>query len=491
MNLQESIRRILREEYIPTETDYLGWGIPRKLYDELEDIGIKRWNKENDKVYIAEFQFDTKSVVFEILDSTGEAYFNSLFPIPLSYKSYHTKKIKDLPISIKYFILRRFEQEWVNIMDKYDDDGKIIQENIRRILREEMELNPTERVYDYDPGRDTVPERLPFDIDKLVNSGVVFVTPAINGNPKSKNYKKWMKTPHTHLISLYNVENSSEDGWILKAITKRAPTGQFKGNFVDKIYDGKYNQILWGLEKLGINPMDMLIDTNIQEHIRRVVREERTDPKENPVKYYYYNYLNENPIEFKGLFLVPKWTGLHIKWKVKNPNDYSYSKTILTQVLDEEFKSFCDMTNTNFNKYKHFASWMKNIKNNCYVSEEDRKRLNDNGKQIKHIDFLGIRHRYEFDFNYETTHVTTSDPEVEVYVYGNITNLIKTDLQNNLERTLERKESFISDMTESDYDEWKEELHTILLPMYNIFVNNPRFYNNEYDYFELGLQQTP
>ena len=278
MNLQENIRRILREEYIPTETEYLGWDIPRKLYDELEDIGIKRWDKENDKVYIAEFQFDTKSVVFEILDSTGEAYFNSLFPIPLSYKSYHTKKIKDLPISIKYFIRRRFEQEWVNIMDKYDDDGKIIQENIRRVLKEEMELNPTERVYDYDPGRDTVPERLPFDIDKLVNSGVVFVTPAINGNPKSKNYKKWMKTPHTHLISLYNVENSSEDGWILKAITKRASTGQLKGNFVDKIYDGKYNQILWSLEKLGINPMDMLIDMNLQESIRRVLREETNVP---------------------------------------------------------------------------------------------------------------------------------------------------------------------------------------------------------------------
>ena len=230
---------------------------------------------------------------------------------------------------------------------------------------------------------------------------------------------------------------------------------------------------------------------NLQENIRRILREEIISLKENPVKYYYYNFLNEEPIEFKGLYLVPKWTGLHIKWKVKNPNDYSYSKTILTQVLDDEFKSFCDMTNTDFNKYKHFASWIINIKNNCYVSEEDRKRLNDNGKQIKHIDFLGIRHRYEFDFDYKTTHVTTNDPEVEVYVYGNITNLIKTDLQNNLERTLERKESFISDMTESDYDEWKEELHTILLPMYNIFVNNPRFYNNEYDYFELVLQQTP
>ena len=151
-----------------------------------------------------------------------------------------------------------------------------LQENIRRILREEMELNPNERVYDYEEGRDTVPEKLPFDIDKLVNSGVVFVTPAINGNPKSKNYKKWMKTPHTHLISLYNVENSSEDGWILKAITKRASTEGWKDNFVDKLYDGKYNQILWSLEKLGINPMDMLNDANLQESIRRVLREEST-----------------------------------------------------------------------------------------------------------------------------------------------------------------------------------------------------------------------
>ena len=232
---------------------------------------------------------------------------------------------------------------------------------------------------------------------------------------------------------------------------------------------------------------------NLQENIRKVLREERTDPKENPVKYYYYNYLNENPIEFKGLFLVPKWTGLQIKWKVKNPNDYSYSKTILTQVLHDEFKSFCDMTNTDFNKYKHFASWMKNIRNNCYVSEEDRERLNVSGKQIKHIDFSGVFYRYEFDFDYETTHVTTHDPEVEVYVYGNITNLIKTDIEDNLERTLKKVKPsyFISDMTETDYDEWKEELHNILHPMYNIFVNNPRVYNNEYDYFELGLQQVP
>ena len=45
---------------------------------------------------------------------------------------------------------------------------------------------------------------------------------------------------------------------------------------------------------------------NLQEHIRRVLKEEIINLKDNPVKYYYYNYLNEEPIEFKGLYLVPK-----------------------------------------------------------------------------------------------------------------------------------------------------------------------------------------
>ena len=81
-----------------------------------------------------------------------------------------------------------------------------LQENISRI-REVMELNPNERVYDYQKGRDTVSEKLPFDIDKLVDSGVVFVTPAIDGDPNSETYKEWLEEPYTHLISLHNVEH--------------------------------------------------------------------------------------------------------------------------------------------------------------------------------------------------------------------------------------------------------------------------------------------
>ena len=63
------------------------------------------------------------------------------------------------------------------------------------------------------------------------------------------------------IITLYNVDHSSEDSWINKAVTKQAdPTPLHTKDFTQDLYDGKYNQILWGLEKLGIDPNTMLFD---------------------------------------------------------------------------------------------------------------------------------------------------------------------------------------------------------------------------------------
>ena len=147
-----------------------------------------------------------------------------------------------------------------------------LKESIRRILREDS------RVYDYDPERNTVPfdERLPFDVDKLLSVGAVFITPAIDGDPKSKTYKKWLNEPYVHLITLKNVFDSNPDSWIHKAITKKGDPESYRKDFVYKFYDGKYNQILWSLEKLGIDPNDMIEDkdNSIQESIRRILREE-------------------------------------------------------------------------------------------------------------------------------------------------------------------------------------------------------------------------
>ena len=139
-----------------------------------------------------------------------------------------------------------------------------LQENINRI-KEVMGV--PKRVYDYEPERNTALDRLPLDLLKLIDAGVVFITPAIDGDPESPTYKQWLDEPYSHIITLYNVDHSSEDGWINKAITKRAdPTPLHTKDFTQDLYDGKYNQILWGLEKLGIDPNTMLFEpSNINE----------------------------------------------------------------------------------------------------------------------------------------------------------------------------------------------------------------------------------
>lgn len=224
--------------------------------------------------------------------------------------------------------------------------------------------------------------------------------------------------------------------------------------------------------------------------IRHILKEERISLKNDPLKYYYYNYLNEEPIEYKGIYLVPKWTGERIEWEVDNPNDYSYGKVLLNDVLLEEFESFCKLSNTDFHKYRHNSSWMENIPNGCYISKKDRKDIDRHGKQIQKIKFTGEDNRYMFNFDYERTSITCFSSEIEIYVYGNITNLIKTNFNGGGTYPVNPRH-FISDMTDSDYDLWKEDLFNILKDIYFVLTQNPRIYDDRLDYLDLGLQQTP
>ena len=224
--------------------------------------------------------------------------------------------------------------------------------------------------------------------------------------------------------------------------------------------------------------------------IRHILKEERISLKNDPLKYYYYNYLNEEPIEYKGIYLVPKWTGERIEWEVENPNDYSYGKELLNDVLRDEFESFCKLSNTDFHKYLHNSSWMENIPNGCYISKKDRKDIDRHGKQIQKIKFTGEDNRYMFNFDYERTLITCFSSEIEIYVYGNIINLIKTNLNGGGTYPVNPRH-FISDMTDGDYELWKEELFNILKDIYFVLTQNPRIYDDRMDFLDLGLQQTP
>ena len=142
---------------------------------------------------------------------------------------------------------------------------------------ESKEMNESV-VYDYKENRNESTERLPFDVNKLIDAGAVFVTPAIDGDPNSKHYKKFLNRRHTHLITLYNLKHTTPDSWIHKAVTRFAsPKHWDNKDFANNLYDGKYNQILWSLDKLNIPYKSMLIDNMNESKKKYIVKESQLE----------------------------------------------------------------------------------------------------------------------------------------------------------------------------------------------------------------------
>lgn len=68
--MKKIIKKILKEEWQPTETEYLGIDIPDYLVDQLNiRSSIKN---DTDLVAITEIHFDTKNVVIELYEKDEE-----------------------------------------------------------------------------------------------------------------------------------------------------------------------------------------------------------------------------------------------------------------------------------------------------------------------------------------------------------------------------------------------------------------------------------
>jgi len=108
-------------------------------------------------------------------------------------------------------------------------------------------------------GNDLVKQN-PFDIRKLVNKGIIFVTKPGDG-------KGGVDEPNwegdASVITLYNM--SEAEPWMKEAVKNPMPQAiPYIQKQQDKlIYNGKYNQILWGIEKKGLKPEEFYL--NIRE----------------------------------------------------------------------------------------------------------------------------------------------------------------------------------------------------------------------------------
>jgi hypothetical protein len=228
---------------------------------------------------------------------------------------------------------------------------------------------------------------------------------------------------------------------------------------------------------------------NIQKTIRKVINEMRASSEtlsKNPIKYYFLNFLDQKKIHFNGLYLHPLFLDDFIKWTIENPKDYSYNDWVIKEHLQNEFKFFCDITNVNYERYHYRSSAISETPNNCYISENDKMAIDEAGKRIKRIMFKGEDNSYEFDFSYERFRTYTDSGGVDFDVFGHMTNLKITENQSGYSYDANPK-TFISEMSEYDYDLWIDEQYMILSPMFNVLGSNRRFYDNDYDYVDLTI----
>ena len=112
-----------------------------------------------------------------------------------------------------------------------------------------------EGLYDDTQSFDLVKQN-PFNIKKLADKGIVFITKPGDGKGGVEN-PNW--EGDASVLTLYNMDKA--EPWMKVAVKNLMPQAiPYIQKDQDKLlYNGKYNQILWGIEKKGLNPEDFYL----------------------------------------------------------------------------------------------------------------------------------------------------------------------------------------------------------------------------------------
>jgi hypothetical protein len=111
--MKRTIKRILKEEYQLTETEYMGGIIPPHF---LEELGIKLFN-EDDVASLTEIQFDTKRVVIDLFtyDINGSYIsYEDSWDIPTGFQYQYGFNINDLPVSFIKFLIKELNDKYTS-----------------------------------------------------------------------------------------------------------------------------------------------------------------------------------------------------------------------------------------------------------------------------------------------------------------------------------------------------------------------------------------
>jgi hypothetical protein len=225
---------------------------------------------------------------------------------------------------------------------------------------------------------------------------------------------------------------------------------------------------------------------NLRENIKRTLKEEEEN-KFNPVRFFYEQYLNQQPLYFEDLMLHPTYDGTKIMWNVENPNDRSFNYNVLDGFIGDEFRTFCAMINGDYQKYDRFVrGFYDRPRDRNYLNDGDKSKINQILKNKKEYRFETDSNMFFIDLDYKSFEITTYSDEIDFYGYFNFNKIYKYDSHGNNEEIITRRE-FFNDF-EDIIDYWIEGLYSFFDEVLLVLTSNTAFYDNDYDYFNLNLE---
>ena len=237
---------------------------------------------------------------------------------------------------------------------------------------------------------------------------------------------------------------------------------------------------------------DIFIDSKKlkYDNFGNVINESNENKKlENPIEYFYTNFLNREPIEYKGIILQPTYHRFEdvITWSIENPDDYSYNGELIKELAIDEFRDFCSLVNLNFGSIYNQVNIISNMpEGRYYLNKKDRNYIETILKNKKILEFS--IHEYDFYLNFEYIKNTINiyQDTIEIITYGKVSGF-RTDVKTKEKTKIEQ--TFLDDLSDVQYDDYREwQYEDFYSEVISYLKQNPRFYDNRIDMFDLHLE---
>ena len=244
----------------------------------------------------------------------------------------------------------------------------------------------------------------------------------------------------------------------------------------------------WDFRKKNV---DIYIDTEKlkYDNLGNVINgSEKKKTLEKPIKYFYKNFLHEQPIEYKGIILQPNYHEEYdvITWIIENPEDYSFNGELIKEVVVDEFRDFCSLVSLDFYGLYRKINVIENMPNGrCYLNKNDENFIETTLKNKKYLEFDANKSQYMLNFEFVRYQIFINRDTIEITTRGYFEG-VKINEDGNEEHV---DGDFIQEMTDFEHDDYREHFlfNDFYVEVLNRLRENPRFYDPRIDMFDLHI----